>query len=130
VDWSPTHYARSGDLHVAYQVLGDGELDLLILPYGLNISRVVTDLVGGSGLSFSPCGDHELKGVPGSWPLSPPTSERSSHHSATIDPQPVGIVGSWWMASRKWAIHTSLMEARYGESASTRVSSTTSDPLR
>lgn len=38
MDWSPTHYARSADLHVAYQVLGDGELDVLILPYGLNVS--------------------------------------------------------------------------------------------
>jgi pimeloyl-ACP methyl ester carboxylesterase len=38
VDWSQTHYAKSADLHVAYQVLGDGELDLLILPYGLNVS--------------------------------------------------------------------------------------------
>ena len=134
VDWSPTQYARSGDLHVAYQVLGEGEVDVLILPYGLNISidahdeephwnrfvrrfgsgssgstsrvgvhtgeierrgddiggdhgphrlagagrsgaghralsRVVTDLVGGSGLRFTPRGDFELKGVPGPWPL-------------------------------------------------------------
>ena len=38
VDWSRTRYAKSADLHVAYQVLGDGELDLLILPYGLNVS--------------------------------------------------------------------------------------------
>jgi class 3 adenylate cyclase len=38
VDWSPTQYAKSGDLHVAYQVLGDGDLDVLILPYGLNVS--------------------------------------------------------------------------------------------
>lgn len=38
VDWSQTRYAKSADLHVAYQVLGDGELDLLILPYGLNVS--------------------------------------------------------------------------------------------
>jgi class 3 adenylate cyclase len=33
------------------------------------VSRVVTDLVAGSGLTFSPMGDHELKGVPGSWAL-------------------------------------------------------------
>ncbi len=32
------HYAKSSDLHVAYQVLGDGDLDLLILPYGMNVS--------------------------------------------------------------------------------------------
>ena len=38
MDWSPTQYARSGGLHVAYQVLGDGDLDVLILPYGLNVS--------------------------------------------------------------------------------------------
>jgi class 3 adenylate cyclase/pimeloyl-ACP methyl ester carboxylesterase len=40
VEWSETEYARNGDLHIAYQVLGDGhnDLDLLILPYGMNVS--------------------------------------------------------------------------------------------
>jgi class 3 adenylate cyclase len=38
VDWSETRYAKSGELHIAYQVLGEGGLDLLILPYGLNVS--------------------------------------------------------------------------------------------
>lgn len=38
MDWSQTHYAKSADLHVAYQVLGEGELDLLVLPYGVNVS--------------------------------------------------------------------------------------------
>jgi class 3 adenylate cyclase len=33
------------------------------------VSRTVTDLVAGSGLVFSDRGDHELKGVPGSWRL-------------------------------------------------------------
>jgi pimeloyl-ACP methyl ester carboxylesterase/class 3 adenylate cyclase len=32
-------------------------------------SRIVTDLVVGSGLSFAPRGMHQLKGVPGQWPL-------------------------------------------------------------
>ena len=27
-----THYARSGDLHIAYQVVGDGPLDLIFVP--------------------------------------------------------------------------------------------------
>jgi class 3 adenylate cyclase len=31
------------------------------------VSRTVTDLTAGSGLVFEPRGEHELKGVPGSW---------------------------------------------------------------
>jgi hypothetical protein len=34
-------------------------------------SRVVTDLVTGSGLEFSGRGTHELKGLPGFWDLFP-----------------------------------------------------------
>jgi class 3 adenylate cyclase len=33
------------------------------------VSRTVTDLVAGSGLEFSDRGEHELKGVPGTWNL-------------------------------------------------------------
>lgn len=33
------------------------------------VSRTVTDLVAGSGLSFSDVGLHDLKGVPGSWQI-------------------------------------------------------------
>jgi class 3 adenylate cyclase len=33
------------------------------------VSRTVTDLVAGSGLQFEDRGEHELKGVPGSWRL-------------------------------------------------------------
>jgi len=33
------------------------------------VSRTVTDLVAGSGLSFADRGEHELKGVPGSWQI-------------------------------------------------------------
>jgi len=33
------------------------------------VSRTVTDLVAGSGLQFEDQGDHELKGVPGTWQL-------------------------------------------------------------
>ncbi len=33
------------------------------------VSRTVTDLVVGSGIQFEDRGDHELKGVPGSWRL-------------------------------------------------------------
>ena len=33
------------------------------------VSRTVTDLVVGSDMTFSDAGEHELKGVPGSWHL-------------------------------------------------------------
>jgi hypothetical protein len=33
------------------------------------VSSTVKDLVAGSGLSFTDRGEHELKGVPGSWRL-------------------------------------------------------------
>jgi class 3 adenylate cyclase len=32
------------------------------------VSRTVVDLTYGSGLEFAPQGEHELKGVPGTWP--------------------------------------------------------------
>jgi class 3 adenylate cyclase len=38
-------------------------------PSQVLVSRTVTDLVAGSGLSFTEHGEHELKGLPGSWPL-------------------------------------------------------------
>jgi class 3 adenylate cyclase len=33
------------------------------------VSRTVTDLVAGSGIEFDDRGEHELKGVPGTWQL-------------------------------------------------------------
>jgi class 3 adenylate cyclase len=33
------------------------------------VSRVVTDLVAGAGLTFSRRGSHDLKGLPGRWDL-------------------------------------------------------------
>jgi hypothetical protein len=33
------------------------------------VSRTVTDLVAGSGIEFDDRGEHQLKGVPGAWPL-------------------------------------------------------------
>jgi len=51
-------YAKSGDLHIAYQVAGQGPLDL-----------TVKDLVAGSGLQLEDQGVQRLKGVPGEWGL-------------------------------------------------------------
>jgi class 3 adenylate cyclase len=39
----------------------------LAAPGEVLVSRTVTDLTAGSGLVFEPRGEHELKGVPGSW---------------------------------------------------------------
>lgn len=33
------------------------------------VSRTVSNLVTGSGIAFEDRGEHELKGVPGRWPL-------------------------------------------------------------
>lgn len=33
------------------------------------VSRTVTDLVAGAGLTFEPAGEHHLKGLPGEWPI-------------------------------------------------------------
>jgi class 3 adenylate cyclase len=38
-------------------------------PSEVCVSQTVKDLVAGSGLSFEPRGEHELKGVPGRWNL-------------------------------------------------------------
>jgi class 3 adenylate cyclase len=38
-------------------------------PDGIVVSRTVVDLTAGAGISFEPRGDHDLKGVPGTWPL-------------------------------------------------------------
>ena len=39
----------------------------LAAPNEVLVSRTVVDLTAGSGLQFAPRGDHQLKGVPGSW---------------------------------------------------------------
>jgi class 3 adenylate cyclase/pimeloyl-ACP methyl ester carboxylesterase len=38
-----THYAKSGDLDIAYQVLGDGPIDLIVVPPGLSIMDTAWD---------------------------------------------------------------------------------------
>jgi class 3 adenylate cyclase len=36
-------------------------------PSEILVSRTVVDLTAGSGLQFEPRGEHQLKGVPGTW---------------------------------------------------------------
>ena len=61
------------------------------------VSSTVTDLVVGSGLAFSDRGEHELKGVPGTWriyalaratpagpPLEPAADQMTAADRATV----------------------------------------------
>ncbi len=50
-------------VHIAARV------QALARPGEVLVSRTVTDLVSGSGLDFAQRGEHQLKGVPGSWEL-------------------------------------------------------------
>ncbi|MEA2247216.1 MAG: hypothetical protein QOH46_1745 [Solirubrobacteraceae bacterium] len=50
-------------VHIAARVAGSAERD------EIRVSSTVADLVAGSGMAFTPLGEHELKGVPGSWRL-------------------------------------------------------------
>ena len=59
---------RNGDIggvavHAAARVMAQAA------PEEVLVSRVVTDLVTGSGVEFSDRGTHELKGLPGFWNL-------------------------------------------------------------
>jgi hypothetical protein len=33
----PIHYAKSGDVHIAYHVIGDGPIDLVFIPISSNL---------------------------------------------------------------------------------------------
>ncbi len=71
---SEVRYAHSGDVSIAYQIVGDGPFDLVWTPcpHGpgeVLVSQTVKDLVAGSGIEFEDRGGAELKGVPGEWRL-------------------------------------------------------------
>jgi class 3 adenylate cyclase len=44
-------------------------ISALAEPSEILVSRTVVDLTAGSGLQFEPRGEHQLKGVPGTWPI-------------------------------------------------------------
>jgi class 3 adenylate cyclase len=50
-------------VHTAARVVAQAEAGEVL------VSRIVTDLVAGSGVAFEACGEFELKGVPGTWGL-------------------------------------------------------------
>jgi class 3 adenylate cyclase len=59
---------RDGDVGGLGVHIGQ-RVSALAQPGEVLVTRTVTDLVTGSGIEFSDRGDHELKGVPGSWRL-------------------------------------------------------------
>jgi len=50
-------------VHIASRVAA------LAQPGEILVSRTVVDLTAGSGITFDARGDHQLKGVPGTWPI-------------------------------------------------------------
>lgn len=50
-------------VHAASRVMTESQ------PNEVLVSRVVTDLVAGAGLTFAERGSHELEGLPGRWEL-------------------------------------------------------------
>jgi len=65
-----TRYAKSRELNIAYQVVGDGPFDLVYVPgWIFLVTSTVRDLTSGSGLVFEDRGTRALKGVPRDWHL-------------------------------------------------------------
>jgi class 3 adenylate cyclase len=50
-------------VHIAARVAATAD------PGEILVSQMVKDLVVGSGINFTERGEHELKGIPGSWRL-------------------------------------------------------------
>jgi class 3 adenylate cyclase len=58
-----------GDDVTGLAVVIGARVSALAGPGKIVVSRTVVDLVAGSGIEFEDRGEHELKGVPGSWQL-------------------------------------------------------------
>jgi hypothetical protein len=86
---SEVRFARSGNVDIAYRVVGDGPVDLVYVQGSLThlevnwelpqfrryceglaeFTRLVCFDKRGSGLDFEDRGTAELKGIPGEWRL-------------------------------------------------------------
>jgi class 3 adenylate cyclase len=60
---------RSNGKLVGLAVHVGARIESLAKPGEILVSAIVKDLVAGSGLEFDPRGEHELKGIEGSWSL-------------------------------------------------------------
>jgi class 3 adenylate cyclase len=71
----PTMSVKSTECEVRGDDLGGlavhiaARVGALVEPGEILVSGMVKDLVVGSGIDFGDRGEHELKGVPGSWKL-------------------------------------------------------------
>ena len=73
-------------VHIGARVCG------LAGPSQVLVSGTVRDLVAGSGIRFGDAGRHELKGVPGSWPIFEVLGDAAT--GAAVDgPDPTGPAG-------------------------------------
>jgi class 3 adenylate cyclase len=58
-----------GEKLAGIAVVPGARISALAAPGEVLVSRTVKDLVAGSGIAFEERGEHELKGVPGTWSL-------------------------------------------------------------
>jgi len=72
-------YARNGDVHLAFQVVGPiaARVAALAGDGAVLVSSTMKDLPAGSGVGFDDRREHELKGVPGTWRLFAATPGQS-----------------------------------------------------
>ena len=63
---------HTGEVELLERDIGGIAVHIMALagPSEILVSGTVTDLVVGSGIGFPDRGRHELKGVPGTWPVS------------------------------------------------------------
>jgi class 3 adenylate cyclase len=60
---------RRGDDIAGLAVHVSARIGALAEPGEVLVSRIVTDLTAGSGITFNDRGEHTLKGIPATWPL-------------------------------------------------------------
>jgi class 3 adenylate cyclase len=80
---------------VGHDVAGVGvhigaRVGALAAPGQVWVSRTVRDLVAGSGIEFSSRGQHELKGVPGTWELFSVASRSTTAVAVVAEAPPIG----------------------------------------
>ena len=63
---SEVRYARSGDVHIAYRVAGEGPFDVVLVPGTTSHVELAWEV---PFIEFEDRGTAELKGIPGNWRL-------------------------------------------------------------
>ncbi len=99
-----TRYARSADVNIAYQVVGEGPFDLVHVPGGSRTSTSCGTSVHTGEVELSDDdvlgiagGEHGLEGVPGAWRVFAASAGASigrATRSGRLSEAPAG--GSHW----------------------------------